>query len=247
MKKTLLKTDKLSIGYDGTGIVRDVDLEAREGEILVVIGPNGAGKSTLLKTISGQLSPISGGITLLDSYLFSMSADERARHMSLLLTGQRMAEMMTVYDVVAMGRYPYTGRLGILSEDDRTVVSRVMERLNITDLSGAFFDKLSDGQRQRVLLARALCQEPDILILDEPASYLDIRYQLELSDILCSLAADGLSVILSMHELTLVRRLAHRLICIKAGHASVVDDVEQFFSSGGVEKLFDIPEGTLTI
>ena len=245
MKEVLLKTEKLSIGYDGKAIVDEVDLEACQGEILVIIGPNGAGKSTLLKTISGQLPAISGGITLLDGDLFSMSADERARHMSLLLTGQRMAEMMRVYDVVAMGRYPYTGRLGILSEDDRAVVTRVMERLDITAFGDTFFDKLSDGQRQRVLLARALCQEPKLLILDEPASFLDIRYQLELSEILRSLAAEGLTVIMSMHELTLVRRLAQRLICIKDGHASVVDDVEQFFSLGGVEAIFDVPAGTI--
>ena len=241
---TLLKTEKLNIGYDGKVVVSDVNFEAESGEVLTVIGPNGAGKSTLLKTISGQLPAISGEIELMGKSLSAMSPDERACHMSLLLTGQRMAEMMTVYDVVAMGRYPYTGHLGILSDDDRAVVSKVMERLDISDLAYSFFDRISDGQRQRVLLARSLCQEPKLLILDEPASYLDIRYQLELMEILRSLAAEGLTVIMSMHELSLVRRLAARLICIKESRVDVVEDVDDFFVSGGIERLFDLPEGT---
>ncbi len=246
MKKVILKTSDLSIGYEKRTVVSDISFEARLGEVLTLMGPNGAGKSTLLKTISGQLSAVSGEVTLLDRDLFSMPSDERARYMSLLLTGQPMVEMMTVYDVVAMGRYPYTGRLGILSKEDHAVVKQVMERLDITDLKDSFFDRISDGQRQRVLIARALCQRPKLLILDEPASYLDIRYQLELMEILSSLASEGLSVILSMHELSLVRRYSHRLLCIRDGQAKTVEDVEAFFASGGIEKLFDLPEGFLT-
>ena len=185
------------------------------------------------------------GKTFIGTSIFSMDPMERARHMSLLLTDKRMAELMTCRDVVEMGRYPYTGRLGILSQNDLEVVDEVMERLSIKKLSDMFFDKISDGQRQRVLLARALCQKPRILILDEPASYLDIRYQLELLDILRQLADDGLSVIMSMHELSLVKRIADRLLCVKDGYARMVEDTEGFYENGGMGELFDIPDDKL--
>ena len=281
--KELLKTESLSVGYEGRAVLYDVSFSLCRGEIMVVVGPNGAGKSTLLKTISGLLPPIGGdvelatcagdpelatcagdselatrvgdpdlteagpgvGKTFMGTSIFSMDPMERARHMSLLLTDKRMAELMTCRDVVEMGRYPYTSRLGILSQKDLEVVEEVMERLSITKLSDMFFDKISDGQRQRVLLARALCQKPRILILDEPASYLDIRYQLELLDILRQLADDGLSVIMSMHELSLVKRIADRLLCVKDGHARMVEDTEGFYENGGMGELFDIPDDKL--
>ena len=185
------------------------------------------------------------GKTFIGTSIFFMDPMERARHLSLLLTDKRMAELMTCRDVVEMGRYPYTGRLGILSQNDLEVVDEVMERLSIKKLSDMFFDKISDGQRQRVLLARALCQKPRILILDEPASYLDIRYQLELLDILRQLADDGLSVIMSMHELSLVKRIADRLLCVKDGYARMVEDTEGFYENGGMGELFDIPDDKL--
>ncbi|MCR5098410.1 MAG: ABC transporter ATP-binding protein [Lachnospiraceae bacterium] len=241
----IMEMKNLSVGYEDRVVVGGVDAVLYRGEILVLMGPNGAGKSTLLKTISGQLLPISGEVSLMGGSVFSMKPMERARHMSLLLTGQRMAEMMTCYDVVSMGRYPYTGRLGILSEDDKTVVAEAMERLDIAKLADKSFDKISDGQRQRVLLARALAQKPGVLMLDEPASHLDIKYQLELVEILRSLAGDGLSVIMSMHELLMVKKCANRLLCISEGRAEPVEDVQSFFDDGSVERLFDIPVGSL--
>ena len=244
--EALLKVKKLTAGYGKKCVVCDVSLDVNRGEMLALIGPNGAGKSTLLRTIAAQQEPLSGEVLLETDSVFHISPDERARHIStFFFKGRIGADMMTCRDVVAVGRYPYTGRLGILSADDRRVVDAVMERLFITELSDTYFDELSDGQKQRVLIARALCQEPDILILDEPASYLDIRFQLELMEILRELAAEGLSVVVSMHELSLVKKYADRVLCVYDGRALMQSDVEELFSGDKLYEIFGIEKSSI--
>ena len=243
----LVETRGLSAGYDGNAVVETVELTARAGEILALIGPNGAGKSTLLKTIAGQLRPVAGTVLLQGKDMREIPPGESARQMSLLLTGKNPAELMTCREVVAAGRYPYTGRLGLLSREDWAVVDRVMEQMDASALADRPFDSISDGQRQRVLLARALSQEPEVLVLDEPASYLDIRYQLELVRALRSLADEQhLSVIVSLHELDLVRRCADQVLCLKDGRVERTASVEEIFSGDCLERLYDLPAGSLT-
>lgn len=241
-----LETRQLCVGYRRKAVVSGVEFCVRAGEILALVGPNGAGKSTLMKSIAGQLALQGGTVLLSGKDMVQQSPNETAKELSLLLTGQTIPELMTCREVVAAGRYPYTGRLGILSREDWDRVDTAMERLHAEALAERPFDAVSDGQRQRVLLARALCQEPKVLILDEPTAYLDIRYQLELVEALRSLAREeDLAVVVSLHELELVRRCADRVLCLKNGRVDRMDDTGTIFSGNYLETLFDLPAGSL--
>ena len=245
-KKTIrLETRSLIAGYNTTPVVSPVEFTLGAGEILVLLGPNGAGKSTVLKTVAGQLSPLGGTVYLRGEDMKNISAAGCAKQLSLLGTERQGAELMTCREVAASGRYPYTGRLGILSREDWQIVDRCIGRMGAQALSPLPFDAVSDGQKQRILLARALCQEPEVLILDEPASYLDIRYQLELVETLRSLADDGLSILVSLHELELAKRCGGRAMCLKDGAVDRIAPMEEIFAGDYLERLFDLPAGSL--
>ena len=148
----LLYTDKLSVGYGEKTVVRDIALAAKPGQVLCLIGPNGAGKSTLLKTLMGTLPPTGGALYLDGRQLQAYHEWELARISSAVLTARPEPELMTAAEVVSVGRYPYTGRLGILTEEDRRIVRETMEKVGVAQLADADFSRLSDGQRQRCSL-----------------------------------------------------------------------------------------------
>ena len=149
--------------------------------------------------------------------------------------------MKNCWDVVATGRYPYTGWFGILSKEDEQMVDEVMELTHTTDIRHREFDKISDGQRQRVMLARAICQEPEIVILDEPTSYLDIRYKLDFLSILQEMREKkGLTVIMSLHELELAKIVSDKILCLKGEYVERYGTPEEVFDSDFIEELFDM-------
>jgi iron complex transport system ATP-binding protein len=177
-----------------------VSLQIPQGTILAVIGPNGTGKSTLLKSLAKQLALLEGTIFIGKDDLQQLSYQQLSRKMSVVFTGRVRPELLQCYDVVAAGRYPYTGYFGLLGEEDKACIFEAMEQMQVTEFATRDFQTLSDGQKQRVLIARALCQQPEILVLDEPTSYLDIRYKLELMDLLRSLATEqNMTILLSIH------------------------------------------------
>ena len=187
------RTDQLTVGYDGKPLIREINIQLKKGEILTLIGPNGAGKSTILKSITRQLATISGTVYLDKEKMAKMTNKEVSQKLAVVLTERMRPELMTCEDIVATGRYPYTGTLGILSAEDKTKVKKSMETVHAWDLKDRDFTAISDGQRQRILLARAICQEPEIIVLDEPTSFLDIRHKLELLTILKQMVLDHLN------------------------------------------------------
>lgn len=245
MSDVILSTEKLSVGYGSRCVVRDIDLRVCGGEVLCLIGPNGAGKSTLLKTLIRRIPPLSGGITLCGEALGHMTDRDLARTSAAVLTGRPEPELALCEEVVAMGRYPYTGRLGILSDADRRVIRTCMDMTETADLAAEDFSRISDGQRQRVLLARALCQEPKLLIMDEPTSFLDIRHKLEFLHLLRRLVAErNLAVVMSMHELDLAQRFVDRLACLRDGIIDRVDTPEALFRGDTIRSLFSVERGS---
>ena len=168
MDASYFQMNDLTIGYHGTPVIRNISLKVKKGEIIAMIGPNGAGKSTLLKTIARELEPISGSIYLEGRNMQTISYRELSKKMAVILTERIKVELTTCRDIVATGRYPYTGRLGILGPADQKIVNESLETVHALDLAERDFNAISDGQRQRVLLARAICQEPEIILLDEP-------------------------------------------------------------------------------
>ena len=157
MREVYLRTEDLAVGYGGRPLIREIRLELARGQIMTLIGPNGAGKSTILKSVIRQLEPVGGAVYLDGRDMAGLSERETARRMSVLMTSHVRPELMTCEDVVATGRYPYTGRLGILGREDWAKVEECLALVQASDLAERDFSRISDGQRQRVLLARALC------------------------------------------------------------------------------------------
>ena len=204
MTDQYINMDNLAVGYNGKALIHDICIGIEKGEIVTLIGPNGAGKSTILKSITRQLKLISGNVTIAEENLTKLSFRDLSTKMAVVLTDRMKPELMTCHDIVATGRYPYTGKLGILSREDEQKVDEAMEAVHAQELGERDFNAISDGQRQRVLLARAICQEPEIIVLDEPTSFLDVRYKLELLSILRNMAKKkGITVIMSLHEIKL--------------------------------------------
>ena len=244
MANFYFQTSQLTVGYDGKPLIRDITIGIARGEIVTLIGPNGAGKSTILKSITRQLKAIGGTVALDGQNLSGLSYKELATRMAVVLTQRMKPELMTCRDIVATGRYPYTGRLGLLMKRAEEKVSEAMEIVHALELSHRDFNAVSDGQRQRILLARAICQEPEIIILDEPTSYLDIRHKLELLTILrCMAKEKGITVIMSLHEIDLAQKISDKIICVKGDTIGSYGTPEEVFDEEKIRQLYNITEG----
>lgn len=245
MEPYFFYTDQLTVGYDGKPLIKGIEIKLNKGKILTLIGPNGAGKSTILKSITRQLKAISGSVYLEQEPMGKMSNKEVSQKLSVVLTERMRPELMTCEDVVATGRYPYTGTLGILSKEDKEKVRQAMEIVHAWDLRDRDFTAISDGQRQRILLARAICQEPEVIILDEPTSFLDIRHKLELLTILKNMVLEKeVAVIMSLHELDLAQKISDIVICVNGEYIEKYGTPEEIFTSDYIRHLYGITTGS---
>jgi iron complex transport system ATP-binding protein len=245
MNGAILTAKGLSVGYGKKVVVSGLDIEIRGGEILTVIGPNGAGKSTVLRSIASQLPLLGGAVCINDTDITSMSLNDIAKKLSVCFTDRITAEKMTCEDIISTGRYPYTGRLGILSDNDRKIVREAMELTGITHLADTDIRCISDGQRQTVMLARAIAQQPQVLILDEPTSFLDINNKLRLLNILKDLVRSrNIAVVQTLHELDLAQRFSDKILCIANNKADRTGTPEEIFSGSYISELYGISCGT---
>lgn len=238
-------TDRLTVGYDKKPLIRDIEIGIDRGQILTLIGPNGSGKSTILKSITKQLKALGGTVWIGGCPVEQMTERDLSRRASVVLTERLKTELMTCEDVVASGRYPYTGTLGILSAFDRSRVCEAMALVNVLDLKDRDFTRISDGQRQRVLLARAICQETEIIVLDEPTSFLDAHHALELLGLLRRLAKErNLAVIMSLHELGLAQKVSDQILCVKGEYLTHWGPPSEIFRPELICGLYGLPLGS---
>ena len=216
---TAITTSRLTVGYRGHRVVEDISLSLPCGRLVCLLGPNGAGKSTLLRTLCGFQPPIAGTVTISGSDITTMSAAEVARLVSVVLTDRPPTPSLTAAEMVGMGRAPYTGFWGRLSDDDRRLVSEAMTTVGIAPLATRRMGQLSDGERQKVMIAKALAQHTPVIVLDEPTAFLDYPSKVAVMKTLARLAHDeGKTILMSTHDLELAAQLGDELLEIENKH-----------------------------
>lgn len=216
---TAITTNRLTVGYRGHRVVEDISLSLPCGRLVCLLGPNGAGKSTLLRTLCGFQPPIEGTVTISGSDLTAMSAAEVARLVSVVLTDRPLTPSLTAAEMVGLGRAPYTGFWGRLSDDDRRLVSEAMQTVGVDSLATRRMGQLSDGERQKVMIAKALAQHTPVIVLDEPTAFLDYPSKVAVMKTLARLAHDeGKTILMSTHDLELAAQLGDELMEIENKH-----------------------------
>lgn len=241
-------TDGLTVGYNGKALISDITLGLKQGEILTLIGPNGSGKSTILKSITRHLAAIAGTVMIDGRNMRSLSGKETATKMAVVLTDRIRPELMTCGELVATGRYPYTNSFGSMTRHDHEVVLEALRRVHAEELYDRDFSELSDGQRQRIMLARAICQEPEIIVLDEPTSYLDIKHKIELLEILSDMAkSKGITVVMSLHEIDLAYKVSDKIVCVNGEKIAAYGTPEEIFSDESIRRLYHIERGSYQV
>lgn len=243
----ILRVSELDVGYKVSGrkriVLSNIQAALREGEFACLLGPNGCGKSTLLRTLAGMQDAVTGKVWIGAKSLEDLTPGERARQISVVLTERIQLGNISVYDLVALGRYPHTGWRGRLGARDHAMVRWALAITRSQNLSTRAVGELSDGERQRVMIARALAQAPRLLLLDEPTAFLDLPRRVELIGLLRSLAhQSGLTVLLSTHDLDLALQTADS-IWLVTPDGKLVDAVpEDMVLSGHFERAFSTPD-----
>lgn len=235
----MLKTENLQCGYGNSVIVKDLSIEVKQGDFTGIIGPNGSGKTTLIKAILKILKPFSGNILLDNKDIYSITGEEFAQKVSYLPSNIEIHFSYTVEEFIIMGRFPYTGRYGQYGRKDRDIVETAMRKFAIHGYRNRRLWELSDGEKQMVFLAQAVVQQPDLLILDEPTSHLDIGHQYKIMDIIRELNSQGLSIISVMHDLNLSAQYCSRLILIKDGSSFCTGTPETVLTYENIEKVYN--------
>ena len=236
-----LTVTHVCLGYGDRTIVPDLSLSIPAGKITAIIGPNGCGKSTLLRGISRLLKPSSGEITLDGQPVASYGGKEFARMVGLLPQSPIAPEGITVADLVSRGRYPYQGLFRGNTREDDAAVAWALEATNTLELAERQVTELSGGQRQRVWIAMALAQDTDILLLDEPTTYLDLAHQVELLDLLADINdRRGTTMVMVLHELNLAARVAHHLVAMKGGDIAAAGTAAEVMTGENLHRIFGL-------
>lgn len=239
----ILKTSSLSIGYDKKNIVSDINVTLNEGDIIALVGPNGAGKSTLFKTFSTHIKPVGGKIELFGKDLMSYTPKERAKMLGIVLTERPDDMFLKVSDVVAAGRYPYTGMFGKLNENDEKEIKVSLELVGVNNLTDRVFNTLSDGEKQKVMIAKAIAQNTPVIMLDEPTAFLDYPSKIELFSLLKKLAKEQKKAILfSSHDLELLLRYTDNLWIIAKNKPFVAGNSADLLRNGIIKNYFELKD-----
>ncbi len=235
----VLTLHQLSAGYKQRPVICNIDAVLHAGELVCLLGPNGAGKSTLLRTLSGLLKPLHGAVHIGKDDLHQLAPDALAQRLAIVLTERIEADHLRVYDLIALGRQPHTGWMGSLTANDHAAVQRALDASHTTPLAQRLVAHLSDGERQRVMIARALAQEPQILLLDEPTAFLDLPRRVEVMLLLRQLAhSTGRAFLLSTHDLDLALHVADRIWLLSSNGDFAADAPEVLALNGTITHIF---------
>ncbi len=236
----VLSANDLCVGYGKKTVLENVRLEFVKGEFISLLGPNGAGKTTLLRTLSRHLAPLGGEVVLGGVELGKIVQQDLAKTMSVVLTEKVVPPLLRVFDFVAMGRYPHTGWRGRLTDKDNQVVMEALAMVQAGELVYRDLDTLSDGERQKVYVARALAQQPEIILLDEPTMHLDLKHRMELMSILRRLCRDkGICVVASLHDVEIAAKISDKVALVKGGEIRAFGPPEDVLLDDTVADLYD--------
>lgn len=246
MAQSLISTHGMAVGYgkDGsaTTLLSNLNLNLEAGTLVALLGMNGAGKSTLLRAITGDTQPLAGTLCYGGRNVKEMSLMERARFMGLVSTERIAAGGLTVTELVEMGRQPHTGFLGRLSRQDHEIVAQAIESVGMTHKADSYTASLSDGERQKCMIARALAQETPVIVLDEPTAFLDVASRIETMQLLADLAHNqGKAVLLSSHDMSQSLLKADRLWLITHDREVITGEPQELIARGAMDRLFSSP------
>jgi iron complex transport system ATP-binding protein len=236
----ILTLRKVGFRYATSWAVKGVDLDVFPGEMLGMLGPNGSGKTTLLKILDGMLLPHEGDILVRGKSMAHLKRGEVARVVAMVAQENFFRFAFSVLEVVLMGRFPHLGKLQFEGDKDLKIAVDALKATHALDLSERSIHELSGGEKQRVLLARALAQEPSAILLDEPTSFLDLKYKKEIFDLIAGLTEEkGLGVVIVSHDIDLVSQYCHRIVMLKQGVVHLTGTPDQILDAANIETVYE--------
>ncbi len=237
----VLSAENLVLAYEKTDVIHSLDFSVERGKVTALIGPNGCGKSTLLRGLARLMKPKEGGITLDGKAIQKFPTKQIAKHLGLLPQGPDAPEGLSVRELVAQGRYPHQGFFQQWSKEDERALQKALGTTTMTEFADRPLDALSGGQRQRAWIAMTLAQETDTLLLDEPTTFLDLAYQIEVMDLLAQLnQRQGTSIVVVLHDLNQAARYADTLVIMKAGRIYAQGEPQEVMTSDNLKEVFGL-------
>lgn len=239
----LLTTCNLEVGYKNKTVLSNIDLVINSGEVVTILGANGIGKSTLIKTLTGEISPISGQVLIAGQTIQSYSQKQLSKHIAIVTTDKVLAGGLKVVELINLGRHPHTGYFGKLSENDMQIVRKAMDDVGIAHKAKSYLSELSDGERQKVMIARAIAQQTPIIILDEPFSFLDTASRIEILSLLKSICrTDNVGILLSSHDVSQAMRMSDRIVLVDKNREISIGTPNDLIQNQKIQNMFDNPD-----